>query len=180
VKRINVIGTTGSGKSTFAKALAKRIGARYFEMDQLYWKPDWQGSTDEELLTNLNQVWCEHSWVLDGNYSRTTELKWGHADTVIWLDYSYIRTLAQLLKRSLTRAILKDEMWPGTGNYESFSRLLFSKESILVWFFRYHSVNKRRYRGMMSNSHYKHITFIRLTSPKLARQFLDQCVNANP
>jgi len=45
--RINVVGTSGVGKSTLARHLAGRLAVPYIEMDRLYWRENWQGTTDE-------------------------------------------------------------------------------------------------------------------------------------
>jgi hypothetical protein len=41
-ERINVVGTSGSGKTTFARQLAARLDLPYYEMDALFWKPGWR------------------------------------------------------------------------------------------------------------------------------------------
>ena len=46
MKFINVIGTTGSGKSTFARKLARQLELTPIEMDDLFWLDDWQEPTD--------------------------------------------------------------------------------------------------------------------------------------
>jgi energy-coupling factor transporter ATP-binding protein EcfA2 len=73
--KINVIGTSGSGKSTFAKALAQQLAIPYIEMDTLFWKPHWTGSSDAELFEKLEQAISQPSWVLDGNYKRSQPIK---------------------------------------------------------------------------------------------------------
>ncbi len=55
MKRINVIGSSGSGKSTFAKALAQKLDVTHIEMDKLFWKAGWQESTDHEFFSNLKR-----------------------------------------------------------------------------------------------------------------------------
>ncbi len=173
MKKINVIGTTGSGKSQFSVRLAKTLNFRYIEMDRVYWKPNWSEPTTEEFLNSLENELCYESWVLDGNYSRTNDLKWSKADTVIWLNYSYIRTLYQILKRSILRATFKQELWPNTGNKESY-RKLFSKESIVLWFFKNYSRNTKRYPELFKSKKYGKINFIILNSPKEANDFLQK------
>ena len=90
--RINVVGSSGSGKSTFAKKLAERLQIPHIEMDQLFWGPDWHWPSDEEFLPRVKEAIAGDRWVLDGNYSRTTQLKWAVADTVIWIDLPFITT----------------------------------------------------------------------------------------
>jgi hypothetical protein len=51
-------------------------------------------------------------------------------DLVVWVDYSFWRTLA---RRSVARlrASRRQELWPGTGNCETFRRSFFSRDSII-------------------------------------------------
>lgn len=177
MKKINVIGTTGSGKSTFANRLADKLGYTCIHMDQLFWKPDWVESSDEEFIPKVETVVSGETWVLDGNYSRTNHIKWTHSDTIIWLDYSYHRTLFQLLKRTVTRAVTKEELWPGTGNRESFKRAFMSKDSIFIWFFQCYKRNKVKYEALDRSFRQSHISFIRLKSPKEADVFIESVVS---
>ena len=40
--RISVVGTTGSGKTTLARALSAQLGLPYIEMDALNWQAGWR------------------------------------------------------------------------------------------------------------------------------------------
>jgi len=173
MKRINVIGTTGSGKSTFSTRLANKIDCQYIQMDQIFWKSGWTESTDDEFIPKVKNAVAGDCWVLDGNYSRTNDIKWQNADTIIWIDFSYFRTLSQLFKRTVIRIVLQQELWLGTGNRESFGKSFMSKKSIFVWFFKNYQKNKSRYSKLMRSPSVKHIEFIRLRSPKEVKQFIE-------
>jgi len=133
LKRINVVGTSGSGKTTFARQLATTLSIDYIEMDAIFWLKDWGCPSDAEFFPKLAAALDQENWVLDGNYSRTIPIKWARVDTVIWLDFSFPRTLWQAIKRSTSRALSQQELWPNTGNKESFQRSWLSKDSILLW-----------------------------------------------
>ena len=75
-QRINIVGSSGSGKSTAGKVIAKKLRYPYVELDEIHWKPNWTESTEEELSFNLKRSLEGESWVLDGNYSRTVPIKW--------------------------------------------------------------------------------------------------------
>lgn len=174
MKKINVIGTTGSGKSTFSMLLASKLAYPYIQMDQIYWNPNWVESHDKEYLAKISEAVSSETWVLDGNYSRTNPIKWQNVDIIIWIDYSYIRTFFQLFKRTLYRIITKQEIWPQTGNIESFKRTFLSKDSILIWFFKNYSKNKHRYKKLMNSRNLSHIEFVRLRNPKEAKLFINR------
>ena len=175
MKFINVIGTTGSGKSTFARKLARQLELRPIEMDDLFWLDDWQEPTDgvffEKLKNKMDRT--TGGWVLDGNYTRTMSLKLVKIDTIVWLDYSFSRNFFHLMKRSLFNLISQRKLWENSNNRESL-KLLFSKQSIFIWLIQQYPRNKAKYQMMMQDQKYQHIQFIRLTSPKQAAEFLQQ------
>ncbi|MBD5781718.1 adenylate kinase [Pelagicoccus sp. NFK12] len=173
-KRINVIGCSGSGKSTFARKLARRIEARYVELDSVYWGPNWTEPSDEELFQNLNTELLGESWVLDGNYSRTVPVKWKRVQSVIWLDTPFLTTLAQAFRRAIERAWTKEEIWPGTGNRESFRKSFFSRDSVLLWTLTSYRPLRKRYLGIMKDPSYAHIEFVQLRGHAKANAYLER------
>ena len=177
MKRINVIGTTGSGKSTVSRALAERLGYPYIQMDALFWKPNWIESSDDEFLPKVADAVSRDVWVLDGNYSRTADIKLEKVDTVIWLDYSYARTLFQLLRRTICRAVSRQALWENTANRESFRRSFLSKKSILVWFFKNFKRNRLRYLDLINSPQYAHINFIHLRNSNDLKKLLAKSQN---
>ena len=171
MKKINVIGTSGSGKSTFSKKLARKLNFPYIELDAIYWGKNWYEPSDEDLFKNLEQALAQENWVLDGNYTRTIPIKWKEVDTVIWIDFSFWRTFFQSSSRALYRVISQKEIWPDTGNKETWGKL-FSKDSIVLWMLKNYRRNKRRYAILDHQQEYEHIRFIRLKSPKACEGFL--------
>lgn len=165
--RINVIGTSGSGKSTLARQLATSLCIPYLEMDQLFWRPNWEEPSDEEFFPKLEKALAAEAWVLDGNYSRTTALKWSRVDLVIWVDFAFPRTLYQAFKRAFLRALFRTELWPNTGNRESFARL-FSKESMVFHTAKTYWINKKKYASLIGAEEYADLTFVRVRTPKEA------------
>lgn len=162
--RINVVGTSGSGKSTFSCRLAEIKGVPYVEMDQLFWKPDWQESSDEEFFARLQNATAADRWVLDGNYHRTRSMKWNRSQVVVYLDLPFVPNMLQLTWRCVKRSVSGDEIWPGTGNRESLAKTFFSSDSVLWWAITHHASNRRRYLATDSFADYPHIHLVHLTS----------------
>lgn len=174
MKRINVVGTSGSGKSTFSRMLAGKLDYPYLEMDAIFWKPNWQESTDDEFFSNLSAKLAQDCWVLDGNYNRTVPIKWGRVDTVIWVDYSFPRTVYQAVKRAFIRSLTKQELWCKSGNVETFRKSFFSRDSVILWTLKTYKSNRKRYGEMFADPKFKHINFVRVTSPKMAKAYINQ------
>ena len=105
MKRVVVIGTTGSGKSTFARQLAQKIQADWISLDQLSWMPDWQQRSRPEYQILLSEQLEKEAWVVDGNTRESREMLWGMADTVVWLNYSFWVNFNRLFFRTMQRSI---------------------------------------------------------------------------
>lgn len=171
--RINIIGTSGSGKSTFARQLATKKKIPYIELDKIFWEKNWQMPSDDIFFARLKTaLTADDKWVLDGNYTRTIPIKWEKIDAVIWLDFSFPLTLFRAIKRALNRAISQKELWEGTGNRESFRRSFFSKESIIWWTITTHKKVRKNYTKMIADPKFSHIKFVRLKNPAEAKRFL--------
>lgn len=172
MKKIIVIGVTSSGKTTFAGKLAKKTGIPHQETDKLFWKPNWEQPSDEDFFVIMENATKDDKWILDGNYTRSNHITWPKADTIIWIDLPFGRTLYQCVSRALKRSLSGKELWEGTGNKESFWRM-FSKDSIIVWLFKTYDKMQERTHERMNSEEYSHINFIHLRSHKEMNQFLE-------
>lgn len=89
LKRTVVIGTSCSGKTTFAVNLAQLLRVQHIELDALNWLPDWTERPKEEFRLIVVKAVSADEWVADGNYSKTRDIVWSRATAFVWLDYSF-------------------------------------------------------------------------------------------
>ncbi len=82
-----VIGCPGSGKSTLSIELSKITGLPLYHLDLLNWNADRTTVEKAVFMKRLEQVLKEDSWIIDGNYGSTMEMRMEVCDTVIFLDY---------------------------------------------------------------------------------------------
>ena len=140
MRRISIIGTTGSGKSTLAKSLSARLGLPHTELDDLYWLPEWRERDKGEFRELVDEATAAPAWVIDGGYSEVRDLAWGRADTLVWLDQSFLRTTMQLIRRTSRRNAHRVHCC--NGNVESWWRS-FGSDSIVWYLFKTYHRNRR-------------------------------------
>ena len=85
-RRVIVTGLAGSGKSTFALALAAKTGLPVIHLDLQFWKPGWVAPSETEWRERQWSVLGGDAWIADGNYHETLDLRLERADTVVFLD----------------------------------------------------------------------------------------------
>src|ERR687884_2172384 len=98
-RRVLVQGVSGSGKSTFARALAERLGVPYVELDALHHGPNWTEAPADELRARVREAMtaAPDGWVIDGNYEgKLGDTVIAAADTIVWIDLPLRLMLARL------------------------------------------------------------------------------------
>jgi len=170
-QRISVVGTIGSGKTTFAHKTSKLLSASHIELDALHWEPNWVETPNDLFRERVKQSLQGDSWVADGNYHQVRDVVWSRADTVVWLDYPFRTIIARLTRRTLRRIRTHEQLW--NGNQESI-RGLFSRDSVFLWAIRTYRRRRKQYPILLSKPENSHLTVVRLRSPREAEEFLSK------
>jgi adenylate kinase family enzyme len=172
VRRISVVGNSGSGKTTTARALAAAIGAPFLELDSVYHQPGWVELETREFRRRVSEFVAGDSWVVDGNYSKVQDLVWDRADTVAWVDPPRYRVMRQVIWRSLSRVARRTELW--NGNRERWGSFLSLKpgESVIAWAWTSHHVYRSRYAAAQADPVLAHLRFVRLQSAREVADFI--------
>jgi len=101
MKKIAIIGSGGSGKSTFSILLGKELNLPVHHLDKLYWQPNWVRTANEEWENILNNLCKNEQWIIDGNYKSTLDIRLKACDTVIFLDVNRFVCIYRAIKRTL-------------------------------------------------------------------------------
>ena len=109
-------------------------------------------------------------WVVDGNYSKTRDITWPRATTIVWLDYPLPLILWRLGLRILRRAVTRERLWQ--GNQESLRTHLFTKESLILWALQTYKRRKREYGEAMYRWESEGVQALRFGSPKETERWL--------
>ena len=87
MRKVIVIGCPGSGKSTFSRALHAATGLPLHHLDRMYWNVDGTEAPKSAFMERLRWALAGESWIIDGNYGSTMEMRMELCDTVFFLDY---------------------------------------------------------------------------------------------
>lgn len=142
VRRILVVGTTGSGKTTVASELARLGGLPHTELDTLRYERDWREVATADFCEQVAAVAATDAWIIDGNYAAVRQLTWSRAQLVVWLDYPLPVIFGRLLRRTLRRLATRSNA--RARNPERLGRL-FGRRSILLWALRSHAPLRQEY-----------------------------------
>lgn len=145
--RLVVVGTSGSGKTTMARALSRALGAPHIEMDAINWQAGWRDiaiQDPEVFFRRVADAAAGEAWVIDGNYTKVRAALWPRATAFVWMDPERRVVMRQVIWRSFSRALTKTELWPGTGNKELFRKWL-DRDHPIRWAWRTWAMNRARY-----------------------------------
>jgi adenylate kinase family enzyme len=151
--RLVVVGNSGSGKTTMAKALSAALGVPRIELDGINWQPDWRPiaiEDPEEFFRRVAEAAEGESWVMDGNYTKARDAHWSRATAFVWMDTERWVVMGRVIWRSFNRAVAKQELWPGTGNKEEFRRWL-DKEHPIRWAWDNWAMNRARFSALFAD-----------------------------
>ena len=114
MQRVLVIGISGAGKSTFSRALAARTGLPLIHLDTEFWQPGWKITPRQEWRAKVAQLVERESWIMDGNYGSSLDLRLPRADTVLWFDYPRHVCLRRVFWRiATTYGRVREDLAPG-------------------------------------------------------------------
>jgi len=168
--RISVRGTSGSGKTTFARAIEAKTGIPAIDLDDLYWLPDWQTRDPETYAALLQEATERDHWAISGNYaSQAGQDVLARATHLVWLDYSLPVVLGRVLQRTARRNFLRESCC--NGNYESLVRT-FSRESIVWWCVTTHRRRHRQCLEAIADPALNHLIRLRFARPREADAWL--------
>jgi len=102
MKRILIVGCSGSGKSTLGRRVGNKLNLPIVHLDQHFFKPNWLEKPLTEFQEIVVDLAAQDRWVMDGNYSKTFELRLPRADTVVFLDFPTWFCIYRVIKRYLT------------------------------------------------------------------------------
>ncbi|MBI3544130.1 MAG: AAA family ATPase [Deltaproteobacteria bacterium] len=146
--RIVIVGTSGSGKTTAARELSRRLGVEHHELDALYWLGGWRPRDPQEFRARVAELAARPAWIIEGHDARVRDLTWSRADAIVWLDLPLPTILARALRRTVRRVLTREPL--GGGNVESLRRAFLSRQSPLLWVLKTHRARRREWESLFA------------------------------
>ncbi len=175
--RVVVVGSSCSGKSTFARALSLASGHAWFDLDELHWGPDWTPKPHAQFRQLVDAAAAQPRWVVAGNYGKVRDLVWPRATCVVWLNYSFATVFRRALRRSIRRIWRQEELF--AGNRESFRRTFLSRRSILLWVVTTFRRRRREMNELRASDQYRQLRWIECRRPRDAEELLERLRTRN-
>jgi adenylate kinase family enzyme len=172
MRRVHVVGSSGSGKTVIARQLAQALGVPHLELDSVHHQSGWTELPDAEFRVIVTNAAEADGWVIDGNNRTVRDIIEARADTVVWFDLPRAAVMWQLAWRTVRRAATREELW--NGNREPWRHLLFPdrRRSPLAWAWHKHAGYRARYAAAAADPANRHIDFIRVGGRSDARALI--------
>jgi adenylate kinase family enzyme len=169
-RRVSVIGCSGAGKSTFSRQLAAHIGGDCIELDAIFHQAGWTQLPEDEFRARVRDITAGDRWVVDGNYGAVRPIVLERATTVVWLDYDRPLVMRRVIRRSVSRAVTRRELW--NGNKENALEWVRSDHPIR-WAWSQHRRKRTEYEARFKEPQYAELDVHRFARPRDAQAWLD-------
>lgn len=182
MRRLVVLGSSGSGKTTVARRLADVLGYPLLELDSVFHRDGWADTADDNFVPIVEEFTDQPAWVVDGNYTSQgmRETLWPKADTFIWLDPTRSQVMRRVIARTLRRVITRERLWNGIREPWTNLYSLDPHQNIIVWAWtRYHGT-KEKYEACLEDGSWNHATVHRLSTSSHIASLLDQARAVRP
>jgi adenylate kinase family enzyme len=107
VRRVVILGRGGAGKSTLARQLGEVTGLPVVELDSLFWHGEHTAADPAEWAERQRELVRRDRWILDGDlgpYDRALGVRLRAADTIIILNFGFLRCAWRTLLRGREQA----------------------------------------------------------------------------
>lgn len=174
------VGNSGSGKSTYARAVARELDVPCHELDATFHQADWTPIDRDAFVAAVRAFTAGDQWVVDGNYRVARPMVLARADVVVALDLPRWRNFLQVLRRTARRYLRQEELW--NGNRERLRQILSwdPQRSIVRWSWVNHRPAREKLAWFERCATERGVPFVRVRSHAEARAALADLTGRPP
>jgi adenylate kinase family enzyme len=101
MKKIIIIGNSGSGKTWLGERIAAVLGIPHITLDSIFWEPGGYNRERNalEIEADLTKIQGFDSWVAEGVFGHLVDKLIGFADTLIYTDLPWKECRRSLMNR---------------------------------------------------------------------------------
>ncbi len=99
IKKITIVGGSGTGKTTLAENISKETGIETYHLDGLNYYANWKPRDKDERDKMIRNIIKKDEWIIDGTYTSTIDERFAASDIIIYLDYTTMAQVRGVLKR---------------------------------------------------------------------------------
>ncbi|MBO0438267.1 shikimate kinase [Vagococcus fluvialis] len=125
IKKIYLVGSVGSGKTTLGKVLATKLSLNFYEMDNIIFErlpPGDRKRSDEEVNNLVGHILEEDTWLIEGTCLRDiVQPIFNNSQIIIFLDIPYLVRVFRFSKRFLKQLLHIEE-----ANYKPSLKMYFN------------------------------------------------------
>ena len=166
-RRVLVAGTSGSGKTTLAARIATVLEAPHVEIDSLYHGPSWTRRPSFEA--DVHRFSAGPRWVTEWQYSTVRTHLADLADLLVWLDLPRVAVMSQVVRRTVTRRLRRQQLWNGNTEPPLWT-VVTDPEHIVRWAWNTHHKAATRVHDLLTRR--PDLPIVRLRSHAAADRWL--------
>jgi adenylate kinase family enzyme len=150
LSKIHIIGSVGSGKTTLARRLSKRMNVPFYELDNVVWKrtetDDYRRTTDERD-EHFRKIIHSEGWIIEGVHFEWVHESFDIADVIILLDTAYSKRTIRITKRFILQKLGFEK-----ANYKPTFKMF---RKMFVWNHFFEHESKRKILKILSTYEHK-------------------------
>ena len=107
-RKIHIIGSVASGKTSLASKLSKDFHIPHYELDNVVWKRFQSGDvqrSEKERDAYLSKIVTSDSWINEGVHYQWVIESFVHAELIIFLDTRYSKRIYRIIKRFILQKL---------------------------------------------------------------------------
>lgn len=180
MERIVVVGSSGSGKTSFAQRLSSILDSPYLELDSIVHRGGWNATPDDQLQQEIRIFAEAQRWVVDGNYTSTRKVLWPLADAFVWLDPPKRTVMRRVITRTLKRVVTREELWNGVREPWTNLYSLDPHKNVIVWAWTRFEHTRSKFETAIVDGTWSHADVHRLRSARDIDRFLESVYDSTP
>ena len=155
-----IFGRPGSGKSTFALKLSRQTGIPVYHLDRYFYEADWVERNYREFLDIQQNLVNKKFWIIDGNSTKSLEMRYSQAHLVLYFNYAKILCCWRVFKRLFNKDLEIHDRAEGCPENLRFKLIRY------MWGF------EKRVFSLITDlkAKYLHVTFIEVRSDRQLKE----------